>query len=108
MGARSTGSIARGGKVKKKSRFSPHEKVERARIGAGIKRKERKFRKDTGVNPTVSRDMTSFAGRKELGRARKRWRPGQARRPGGSRRDRLAFKRAEKAGAAFNRSLHRK
>ncbi len=39
MGARSTGSIARGGKVKKKSKFSALEKMERARIGAEQRRK---------------------------------------------------------------------
>ena len=40
MGARSTGSVARGGKPKKKSKFSALEKMERARVGAGIKRRK--------------------------------------------------------------------
>ena len=43
MGARSTGSIARGGKVKKKSKFSALEKMERGRIGAQAKRLKGKF-----------------------------------------------------------------
>ncbi len=37
MGARSTGSIARGVKVKKKSKFSAHEKIDRGRVGAQIR-----------------------------------------------------------------------
>ncbi len=38
MGARGSVSITRGGKPKKKSRFSAQEKVERARVGARTKR----------------------------------------------------------------------
>ncbi len=86
MGARGSVSITRGGKPKKKSRFSPAEQVERARVGSGIKR-----RKGTTVSPYGRQfDRTRAGGRydrlTQSGRGRKevaQVRAHHARRAGG-------------------------
>ena len=67
MGSRGTANITRGGgKPKKKSKFSPLEKMERARVGAGVKR-----RTDAGAPAGKFRFLPATQRRVDSGRARK-------------------------------------
>ena len=68
MGARGSVSITRGGKPKKRSRFSPSHSVERGRIMAGMRRR-RKGGVGTGVNRRLVRKQAGRVEQHHLNRS---------------------------------------